>query len=95
MSTDRQIQAARTYLQRKSRSWRASPAGRQDAAGRWYPTDEERQECCAGVRDPSIAWPHSLKKHCCSAQHVARLFDVDELELKRVARALAAQGEAA
>ena len=102
MSTDRHIQvalAARAYIQRniKNRRLRHSPIGREDAAGRWYPADEERQECCTGLRDPSIKWPFSLKKHCCSAKHVARLFDVDELELRRAARSLeaAAQREAA
>ena len=102
MSTDRHIQiawAARAYIQRniKSRRLRSSPIGREDAAGRWYPADEEKQECCSGLRDPSRAWPNSLKKHCCSAKHVARLFDVDELELRRAAREIeaAAQWEAA
>ena len=102
MSIDHHIKvahAARAYIQRNMKSFRLrhSPAGCEDAAGRWYPADEERQECCAGVRDPSIAWPHSLKKHCCSARHVARLFDVDELELRRAGREIeaAAQWEAA
>lgn len=102
MSTRHHIkvaQAARAYIQRNIKNHRSShsPAGHKDAAGRWYPIDEEKQECCAGVRDPSIAWPDSLKKHCCSAKHVARLFDVGELELRRAAREIeaAAQWEAA
>lgn len=102
MSTDHHTkvaQAARAYIQRnvENRRLRYSPIGLEDAAGRWYPSDEERQECCAGLRDPSIKWPFSLKKHCCSARHVARLFDVAELELSRAAREIeaAAQWEAA
>ena len=40
--------------------------------------------CCEGKTDDFTRHIH----HCCSATHVASLFDVDRVELLRVARAL-------
>lgn len=86
-TTDNLSLAASVYIKRKT--WRAAPDGCADHGGRWYPSDAEKQPCCAGIRPPSGTWPNSLKKHCCGAAHVAKLFNVNELELKRAARGLA------
>lgn len=51
---------------------------------------DEKCYCCVSIRPPSRDYPNSLRKHCCSAGHIARLFDVGEFELKlavRLARA--------
>ncbi|WP_343606413.1 hypothetical protein [Roseateles sp.] len=78
--------AALEYLGRRDRA--RSPVGACDKGGRWFPSDEERQACCVVIRSPSRGWPWSLLKHCSTAEHVAQLFDVDALELKRRAREL-------
>jgi hypothetical protein len=46
------------------------PLGKYDKGGRWYPEDEEREECCEYVRSPSRSFPYSLLKHCRSQKHV-------------------------
>lgn len=79
-------QAAQAYIDRKA--GKSYPAGRHDRGGRWYPDADERQVCCSQIREPSRAWPRTLQLHCHSATHVARLFDVEELDLKRTARML-------
>ena len=76
--------AVSCYLAR--RSGREQPNGRGDSGGRWYPANTERRWCCTGLRQPSRAWPHSIKDHCRTLQHVAALFDVAPLELRREAR---------
>lgn len=78
--------AAQVYLDRKAGI--SHPTGRHDITGRWYPDLAEHQLCCFQIRQPSRAWPRSLQLHCQSAAHVAQLFDMDELELKRIARVL-------
>ena len=78
--------AAQVYLDRKV--GKSYPDGRLDIGKRWYPNAVERQLCCIQIREPSRAWPQTLQVHCQSAGHVARLFDVNELELKRAARVL-------
>lgn len=78
--------AVRVYLDRQAKI--SCPDGKCDSGGRWYPSETEHQPCCRGIRSPSRAWPRSLQDHCRSACHVSRLFDVDELELTRAARAL-------
>lgn len=77
--------AAQEYLDRQDR--RSHPAGRKDSGGRWYPSAEERRACCDGVRSPSRAWPWSLMVHCRTAAHVARLYGVEERELRRAVAA--------
>lgn len=62
------------------------PNGKFDKAGRWYPDDDERQECCKGIRAPSRSYPYSLMTHCRTARHVAHLYRVDEAILKSVYR---------
>ena len=80
------VKAATEYLARKSR--RSHPAGACDSGGRWYPAESERRWCCSMIRDPSRSWPWSLMVHCRTAEHVAELFDVNDTDLKRVARML-------
>ena len=62
------------------------PDGRLDNAGRWYPTVFERKECCDHIRRPTRRFPWSLRDHCKTVKHVARLFEVDPVELRREAR---------
>jgi len=49
------------------------PDGEFDKAGRWWPDEGERQECCEYIRSPSRAYPYSLMVHCRSREHVALL----------------------
>lgn len=72
--------AANTYLDRKSR--KAHPNGSFDKAGRWYPSADEKQDCCSSVRSPTRSWPYSLMLHCRTAPHVANLYGVTVQELK-------------
>lgn len=46
------------------------PEGTWDLAGRWYPHDEEKCECCSGLRSPSRDYPKSLWKHCLTKKHI-------------------------
>jgi len=62
------------------------PGGKFDAAGRWYPSEDERQECCRDVPEPTETCPHPLLVHCRSLGHVARLFGVNEQTLRLIAR---------
>jgi len=81
---DKLDEALIEYLQRQDRV--SHPQGEFDNGGRWYPSDEERQECCYSIRSPSRNWPYSLLLHCRTLRHVARLYGVDEEELRRLAR---------
>lgn len=76
--------AVREYIDRQDRV--SHPKGKTDNANRFYPSDDEWQECCANVRSPSRAWPWSYMLHCRTAVHVANLFAVDVKELRRRAR---------
>lgn len=85
--TDKKIEAAaRCYINRQSRI--EHPEGEFDNAQRWYPSDEEEQECCAGIRSPSRSWPYSYMQHCRTMTHVAHLHGVEERELRRQVRAI-------
>jgi len=50
------------------------PNGRFDRGGRWYPKDEEDQECCSHIRSPSRDFPYSLMTHCRSRAHIMNVF---------------------
>lgn len=80
------IKAAIELNARQTRD--SHPPGTFDNGGRWYPTDAEHCECCAGIRRPSRDYPYSLLVHCRTAEHVANVFKVDVLLLKRAAKAL-------
>jgi hypothetical protein len=70
-------------------AWRAlqdraiHPDGEFDDKKRWYPSAEERCDCCSSVRSPSAAWPFSLIKHCRSVEHVAARFRVEPSALRK------------
>ena len=49
------------------------PAGSFDRQGRWFPAQEETQDCCRGLRSPSRAWPYSLLLHCRTKKHCQNL----------------------
>lgn len=83
-SDDSLVMAVQVYLQRKSRT--AHPNGSFDSARRWYPSASEKCSNCDSIRSPSRSYPFSLMTHCRSVDHVAELFGVDPLELKRAAR---------
>jgi hypothetical protein len=80
------VEAARQWLARNKGPSR--PAGRWDGAGRYYPSDDERRECCDDIRRPSRAYPYSLWAHVHSAVHVAALHDVDPANVRRAANLL-------
>jgi hypothetical protein len=83
-------QAVEMWLSRKAGA--THPMGSPDGGGRWYPAADEKCYCCFSIRPPSRDYPNSLRRHCCSAGHIARLFNVGEVELKiavRLARAVA------
>ena len=63
--------AISTWERRQDRD--EHPDGYWDKAGRWYPSEDEEQECCSRIRGPSRAYPYSLMKHCRSREHVAYL----------------------
>jgi len=79
---ERLIEAAKEYVARRDRI--IHPDGSFDKAGRWYPTDEETQECCEGIRSPSRAYPYSYMVHCRTIQHVAHLYGVTTADLKKI-----------
>ena len=77
-------QAVKSYIKRKYRI--EHPQGTFDRAGRWYPDVDEKCECCWSIRQPSGQFPYSLMVHCRSAEHIVRLYEVDQKEFKRLAR---------
>ena len=58
------------------------PDGTFDEGGRFYPSEKEVRDGCGNIRTPSRAFPFSLMKHCRTAKHVAKLYDVSEKDLK-------------
>jgi hypothetical protein len=75
------LQAAyETYLARQDRS--QHPDGRCDNGGRWYPSENEQQQCCRGIRSPSRSYPWSLMTHCRTLDHVAHVCGVDPTALR-------------
>ena len=80
--------AAREYLARQARE--SHPKGEFDNAQRFYPSQQEHQDCCDDIRPPSRTYPFSLIKHCRSIEHVANLFEVDVTELRHRVRELKA-----
>lgn len=80
------LDAAKEWQQRDARLSR--PAGTWDRAGRYYPSPEEFQSCCAAIRPPSRAWPYSLWVHVHSIDHVANIYRVDRKQVMRALRIL-------
>ena len=79
--------AANLYLARRDR--RAHPAGSSDPY-RWYPSDDESQDCCGCIREPSRAYPWSLMTHCRTVKHIAHLAGIPNAarEIRRAAKML-------
>lgn len=73
--------AIHCYYKRQERN--EHPSGGFDNAGRWYPDEEEKCDCCYGLRAPSRAFPYPLMTHCRTINHVANLFGVDATQMKR------------
>jgi hypothetical protein len=67
------------------------PDGRFDDGGRFYPSQKEWRDCCAGIRTPSRAFPFSLMTHCRTAKHIAKLYDVSEKDLRAAAASVREQ----
>lgn len=78
--------AVKEYRDRQAR--RSHPEGSFKPSGTWWPSEKESATCCNSIRTPSRAWPYSLMTHCRTAKHVAKLFGVDEKELRAAARKL-------
>lgn len=72
--------AAIAYLARANRS--EKPEGYFEGK-RWYPASTELRSCCSAIREPSINFPYSLYKHCCTVSHISRLFGVDTVALRK------------
>lgn len=63
---------------------RTNPDGYFDDGGRWWPSENEKQECCEGIRTPSRAYPYSLIVHCRSLRHVCAKRKVDYSKVKEL-----------
>ena len=85
--------AALEYLQRKHRL--SHPDGEFDNGGRFHLADEERRGCCSGIREPSRLHPYSEMAHGRSLRHVAKLFDADELDVRRLVKRIESEFKAA
>lgn len=59
------------------------PSGIKDKTNVWWPIPWEVRECCRAIK-PSIAFPWTLYKHCCTTRHVANLMNVNPNELRKV-----------
>jgi len=78
--------AALEYVNRRDR--RSYPGGKFDKGGRWYPDDDERRDCCDSIRSPSRRFPYALLLHCRTLKHVAKLYNVDEKQLRELVKHL-------
>ena len=78
--------AALETLRRRDRL--SHPEGRVGNGGRWYPSDNERCDCCDAIRSPSRTWPWSLMQHCRTASHVANKTGYDIRTLRWAIRRL-------
>jgi hypothetical protein len=78
---DKLIEAINCYIARSQSH--AYPDGEFDNACRWHPSSTEIQDCCLKIREPSRAYPYSIYKHCFSFEHIANMFGVDKVELRK------------
>jgi len=76
--------AAAVFVARKERL--SHPRGGRRGTGGWFPAKGERLSCCDAVHYPTNQYPWSIAVHCRTAGHVAKLYGVDETELRRAAR---------
>lgn len=77
----RLIKAAEVYVSRKKRE--SHPDGEFDKVGRWYPSEEETCLYCGDIRRPSNTYKYSLMIHCRTCDHIANLYGVSSLDIKR------------
>ena len=85
MTTTLTIETALSdYQARQARN--AHPVGYFDNGGRWYPDDEEQQDCCEGLREPTRKFPYSLNRHCRTLTHVAHVHKVSPQDLRQALR---------
>jgi hypothetical protein len=78
--------AAIEFLNRQLRL--SNPRGKFDKAARWFPDPDERRDCCDSVRSPSRRFKFSLMLHCRTLKHVAKLYNVDEKQLRKLVKHL-------
>lgn len=83
---DISVEAAIEYLKRKHRL--SHPEGEFDGGGRFCLSDDERQICCLSIRTPSRSYPYSEMTHGRSLTHVAKLYKVDALVVRRISKRL-------
>ncbi|MEP7013079.1 MAG: hypothetical protein ABJC13_22385 [Acidobacteriota bacterium] len=74
--------ALEAFLARESRGQAPEGEWRQ---GLWFPSANEHRPCCDAFT-PTPANKQALESHCRSAAHVAALFEVPALELRRALR---------
>jgi hypothetical protein len=83
--------ALETFLARESRA--QGPEG-EWSEGLWFPSPNERRPCCEGLQ-PTPANKQALESHCRSAAHVAALYEVPVLDLRRALKRARVKEEAA
>jgi len=81
---DKIKQAINEYESLQSR--KTNPSGAFDDAGRWYPNESEKCDCCDTIRSPSRKWPYSLMTHCRTLKHICSKHNVDFSEVKKAMR---------
>jgi len=83
-TNDQMAMAVDCYNARKNR--KRHPDGYFERNGTWWPSPTERRPCCLAIRQPSARFPWSLMLHCRTAVHVANLFNVSVVDLKKAVR---------
>jgi len=73
------------------RSGEMGPIGERDSGGRWWPDPWEECSCCGWIREPSRAYPNSLRDHCRTRKHIRNLLKKQGMrrineETRRVAK---------
>ena len=79
---EKQIQAIKEFKALQARE--INPPGEFDDAGRWYPSDSEKCDCCESIRSPSRSYPYSYMVHCRTLKHVCTKYGLDYREVKKI-----------
>lgn len=74
------MMAVLMYQDRKT--GKEKPKGKLDTRKIWWPDRDEEQKCCRKLAHPKERWPFSLRDHCCTAGHIANMFEVEEREVR-------------
>lgn len=78
----REVVIKAIFINRRDRD--THPDGHFDIARRWWPSFEEKCDCCDYIRKPSRSWPYSYLVHCRSAAHVRnKVTTYDEEKLNK------------